>query len=276
MINITSAMVKMLRARTGAGLMFCKKALIEAKGDIEIAIDYMRKIGQIQADQKKGRLALEGIILVKIENNYGVIVELNCETDFVSKNKKFIEFGINIINTAIIERINNIKILNTKFETERISLITKFGENINIRRIAFLEGDSLTCYLHNFRIGVIVLTSINTRKELCKHIAMHIAASNPEYVTPQQIPIEVREREMKIQREIIRKQQPSKLDYFQKIIEGRMNKFIREISLTTQSFIFDPKVTVGELLTINNIEVMNFIRFELGESINFVANIKQI
>ncbi|WWP02741.1 MAG: translation elongation factor Ts [Candidatus Dasytiphilus stammeri] len=276
MINITSAMVKMLRARTGAGLMFCKKALIEAKGDIEIAIDYMRKIGQIQADQKKGRLALEGIILVKIENNYGVIVELNCETDFVSKNKKFIEFGINIINTAIIERINNIKILNTKFETERISLITKFGENINIRRIAFLEGDSLTYYLHNFRIGVIVLTSINTRKELCKHIAMHIAASNPEYVTPQQIPIEVREREMKIQREILRKQQPSKIDYFQKIIEGRMNKFIREISLTTQSFIFDPKITVGELLTINNIQVMKFIRFELGESINFVANIKEI
>ncbi len=267
MAQITAALVKELRERTGAGMMECKKALVEANGDIELAIDNMRKSGQAKAAKKAGRVAAEGIILTKIAANgkFGVVVELNCETDFVAKDAGFIAFGNAVIDTVLAERLTDIDALKAKFEEQRTALVAKIGENINIRRVAALEGDNIGNYQHGARIGVLVAGS-NADDELLKQLAMHIAASKPEYVKPEDVPAEVVEREHKIQIEIAM-QSGKPREIAEKMVEGRMRKFTGEVSLTGQPFVMDPSKTVGTLLKEKNADVNNFIRFEVGEGI---------
>lgn len=263
-------MVKELRERTAAGMMECKKALVEANGDIELAIDNMRKSGQAKAAKKAGRIAAEGIILAKVsaDGKYGVILELNCETDFVAKDAGFKAFGEEVINAALAEKIADIDVLKAKFEEQRANLVAKIGENINIRRVAVLEGDILGTYLHGARIGVMVAAT-GADEELVKHIAMHIAASKPEYVKPDDVPAEVVAREHQIQLDIaIESGKPREIA--EKMVEGRMRKFTGEVSLTGQNFVMDPSKTVGDLLKENNADVVNFIRFEVGEGIEKV------
>lgn len=267
MVAITAALVKELRERTAAGMMECKKALVEANGDIELAIDNMRKSGQAKAAKKAGRIAAEGIILAKVsaDGKYGVILELNCETDFVAKDAGFKAFGEEVINAALAEKIADIDVLKAKFEEQRANLVAKIGENINIRRVAVLEGDILGTYLHGARIGVMVAAT-GADEELVKHIAMHIAASKPEYVKPDDVPAEVVAREHQIQLDIaIESGKPREIA--EKMVEGRMRKFTGEVSLTGQNFVMDPSKTVGDLLKENNADVVNFIRFEVGEAL---------
>ncbi|CFQ61692.1 elongation factor Ts [Yersinia frederiksenii] len=270
MVAITAALVKELRERTAAGMMECKKALVEANGDIELAIDNMRKSGQAKAAKKAGRIAAEGIILAKVsaDGKFGVILELNCETDFVAKDAGFKAFGEEVINAALADKITDIEVLKAKFEEQRANLVAKIGENINIRRIAALEGDILGTYLHGARIGVMVAAT-GADEELVKHIAMHIAASKPEYVKPEDVPAEVVAREHQIQLDIaIESGKPREIA--EKMVEGRMRKFTGEVSLTGQNFVMDPSKTVGDLLKENNADVVNFIRFEVGEGIEKV------
>ncbi|HDL8469938.1 TPA: elongation factor Ts [Yersinia enterocolitica] len=270
MVAITAALVKELRERTAAGMMECKKALVEANGDIELAIDNMRKSGQAKAAKKAGRIAAEGIILAKVsaDGKFGVILELNCETDFVAKDAGFKAFGEEVINAALADKITDIDVLKAKFEEQRANLVAKIGENINIRRVAALEGDVLGTYLHGVRIGVMVAAT-GADEELVKHIAMHIAASKPEYVKPEDVPAEVVAREHQIQLDIaIESGKPREIA--EKMVEGRMRKFTGEVSLTGQNFVMDPSKTVGDLLKENNADVVNFIRFEVGEGIEKV------
>ncbi|AIN18295.1 MULTISPECIES: translation elongation factor Ts [Yersinia] len=270
MVAITAALVKELRERTAAGMMECKKALVEANGDIELAIDNMRKSGQAKAAKKAGRIAAEGIILAKIsaDGKFGVILELNCETDFVAKDAGFKAFGEEVINAALADKIADIDVLKAKYEEQRANLVAKIGENINIRRVAVLEGDVLGTYLHGARIGVLVAAT-GADEELVKHIAMHIAASKPEYVKPEDVPAEVVAREHQIQLDIaIESGKPREIA--EKMVEGRMRKFTGEVSLTGQNFVMDPSKTVGDLLKEHKADVVNFIRFEVGEGIEKV------
>ncbi|MDU6410925.1 MAG: translation elongation factor Ts [Yersiniaceae bacterium] len=270
MADITASLVKELRERTGAGMMECKKALVEANGDIELAIDNMRKSGQAKAAKKAGRVAAEGVILTKVsaDGKYGVIVELNCETDFVAKDAGFKAFGDDVIAAAMDEKISDVEVLKAKFEEQRTALVAKIGENINIRRLAVLEGDVLGTYLHGARIGVMVAAT-GADEELVKHVAMHIAASKPEYVKSEDVPADVVAREHQIQLDIAM-QSGKPREIAEKMVEGRMRKFTGEISLTGQNFVMDPNKTVGQLLKEHNADVINFIRFEVGEGIEKV------
>ncbi|MGL9735136.1 MAG: translation elongation factor Ts [Symbiopectobacterium sp.] len=267
MAEITAALVKELRERTGAGMMECKKALVEANGDIEFAIDIMRKSGQAKAAKKAGRVAAEGVILTKIAANgkYGVIVELNCETDFVAKDAGFKAFGEEVATAALNERITDVHVLKAKFEEQHTTLVAKIGENINIRRIAIQEGDVLSAYLHGARIGVLVAATV-ADEELVKHVAMHVAASKPEYVKAEDVPADVVAREHQIQLDIAM-QSGKPREIAEKMVEGRMRKFTGEISLTGQHFVMDPHKTVGDLLKEHKADVISFIRFEVGEGI---------
>ncbi|MBC8948176.1 MULTISPECIES: translation elongation factor Ts [Xenorhabdus] len=270
MADITAALVKELRERTGAGMMECKKALVEANGDIELAIDNMRKSGQAKAAKKAGRVAAEGVILVEVaaDAKFAAIVELNCETDFVAKDSGFLAFGKDVITSVMADKNADIDALKAKFEEQRTGLVAKIGENINIRRVAILEGEAVGSYLHGSRIGVLVAAE-GANEELIKHIAMHVAASKPEYVNPTDVPADVVEREHQIQLDIAM-QSGKPREIAEKMVSGRMNKFTGEISLTGQNFVMDPSKSVGDLLKENNAKVINFIRFEVGEGIEKV------
>ncbi|WP_193017214.1 translation elongation factor Ts [Proteus sp. FME41] len=270
MSGITAALVKELRERTGAGMMECKKALVEANGDIELAIDNMRKSGQAKAAKKAGRVAAEGIILAEVaaDGKFGALVELNCETDFVAKDAGFIAFGKEVMAAVLADKTDDIEALKVKFEEARTTLVAKIGENINIRRVAVLEAEELGTYLHGARIGVLV-SAKGANEELIKHIAMHVAASKPEYVRPEDVPADVVAHEHQIQMDIAM-QSGKPREIAEKMVIGRMNKFTGEISLTGQHFVMEPSKTVGELLKENNADVINFVRFEVGEGIEKV------
>ncbi|UDG79892.1 translation elongation factor Ts [Candidatus Steffania adelgidicola] len=281
MVDVTATLIKELRERTGSGIMECKMALLEAEGDIKRAIDNMRKSGQAKAAKKARRIAAEGIILIKIaqDSKYGVILELNCETDFVAKDRDFKTFGDAIITSALNERITDIQVLKSKFEDQRIQLVTKIGENINIRHFGVVEGDVLGSYLHGTRIGVIV-SAINADQELLKHIAMHIAASKPEYINTTDVPPDVVSHEYQIQLNIAM-QSGKPRTIAEKIVEGRIRKFINEISLIGQHFVMDPSKTVGQLLSEHDSQVKNFVYFAVGQGIekakvNFVDEVAAI
>lgn len=271
MAEVTASMVKELRERTGAGMMECKKALVEANGDIELAIDNMRKSGQAKAAKKAGRVAAEGVIISKIaaDKKLGVILEVNCETDFVAKDTGFLAFSNKVAETALAERITDIAVLQAKFEDERTALVAKIGENIGIRRVAEIAGDVVGSYQHGARIGVLVSAANNADDELVKHIAMHIAASKPEYVTPEDVPADVVAHERQIQIDIAM-QSGKPREIAEKMVEGRMRKFTGEVSLTGQPFVMDPSKTVGDLLKDKKATVATFVRFEVGEGIEKV------
>ncbi len=270
MSGITAALVKELRERTGAGMMECKKALVEANGDIELAIDNMRKSGQAKAAKKAGRVAAEGVILAEVsaDTKYGVLVELNCETDFVAKDAGFLAFGKEVLASVVANKTTDINELKAKFEEQRANLVAKIGENINIRRVAVLEGEKVGSYLHGARIGVLVAAE-GAQDELLKHVAMHVAASKPEYVTPADVPADVVAHEQQIQLDIAM-QSGKPREIAEKMVTGRMNKFTGEISLTGQPFIMEPSKSVGDLMKENNAKVTSFIRFEVGEGIEKV------
>ena len=256
---ITAAMVKELRDRTAAGMMDCKNALVEAGGDMELAIENMRKNGQAKAAKKAGNIAAEGQIIIKD----GALVEVNCQTDFVAKDNNFLAFANKVADVAAAEKIS-IEDLQAKFEEERIALVTKIGENINVRRVEYVEGAALASYKHGATIGVVVAGEGDA--ESLKHIAMHVAASKPEFLTPDDVPADVVANEKRIQIEMAMNEgKPEEIA--EKMVTGRMRKFTGEVSLTGQAFIMEPKKTVGEVLKEKGVTISSFIRLEVGEGI---------
>ncbi|WP_375055474.1 translation elongation factor Ts [Zobellella sp. DQSA1] len=272
MATITAALVKELRERTGAGMMDCKKALTEANGDIEQAIEDMRKSGQAKAAKKAGRIAAEGIILVRQAGNTAVMIELNSETDFVAKDAGFRAFGDKIADIALANKINDLDALKAaeyengeSVETTLTNLIAKIGENMSLRRVVLVEGDNLTTYLHGTRIGVIVNLK-GGDEEVAKDVAMHVAACSPQFVKPEDVSEDVVAKEREIQVEIaINSGKPKEIA--EKMVEGRMKKFTGEISLTGQPFVKDPSVSVADVLKQKSADALGFVRFEVGEGI---------
>ncbi len=275
-MSITAAMVKELRERTGSGMMECKKALVEAGGDLELAIEQMRKSGLAKADKKSGRTAADGRIGVKVSDDgkSAAMVEVNSETDFVSKGDDFSAFVDEIADIVLQSDVASVEQLmgmtlasgNTVDESRR-GLIAKLGENISVRRFErFSSPDGGTgCYLHGSRIGVIVALS-QRNDELGKDVAMHIAASNPICVSEADVPAELIAKEREIFT-VQAKESGKPEAIIEKMIEGRIKKYLSEVTLLGQPFIKDPDVTVGKLLENDGVSVLKFSRYEVGEGI---------
>ena len=267
MATVTAALVKELRERTAAGMMECKKALVAAEGDIELAIENMRKSGAAKAAKKAGNVAAEGTIIIKEANGAAALLEVNCQTDFVAKDAGFLAFANEVAEAALAERLD-IVALQAKFEDARIALVTKIGENISIRRVELIEGVALASYRHGEKIGVVVAGE--GEAETLKHIAMHVAASKPEYVNPSDVPADVVEKEKAVQVEIAMNEgKPQEIA--EKMVIGRMKKFTGEVSLTGQAFIMEPKKTVADILKEKGASVTTFVRLEVGEGIEKAA-----
>ncbi|MCL1093417.1 MULTISPECIES: translation elongation factor Ts [Shewanella] len=260
---ITAAQVKELRDRTGAGMMDCKKALTETNGDIELAIDNMRKSGAAKAAKKAGNIAAEGAILIKNGEGFAALLEVNCQTDFVAKDANFLAFANSVLDVASASKVS-IEDLKAQFEETRVALVAKIGENINVRRVEYIDGANLAQYRHGERIGVVVAGEAD--EETLKHVAMHVAASKPEFVNPEDVPADLVEKEKALQIEIAMNEgKPAEIA--EKMVIGRMKKFTGEISLTGQAYIMEPKKTVGAVLKEKGASVSNFIRLEVGEGI---------
>ncbi|TVU63786.1 elongation factor Ts [Vibrio atlanticus] len=267
MATVTAALVKELRERTAAGMMECKKALVAAEGDIELAIENMRKSGAAKAAKKAGNVAAEGTIVIKEDAGVAALLEVNCQTDFVAKDAGFLVFANEVAEAALAERLD-IVALQAKFEDARIALVTKIGENISIRRVELIEGVALASYRHGEKIGVVVAGE--GEAETLKHIAMHVAASKPEYVNPSDVPADVVEKEKAVQVEIAMNEgKPQEIA--EKMVIGRMKKFTGEVSLTGQAFIMEPKKTVADILKEKGASVTTFVRLEVGEGIEKAA-----
>ncbi|MCD6667581.1 translation elongation factor Ts [Vibrio cholerae] len=260
---VTAALVKELRERTGAGMMECKKAFVETNGDIELAIENMRKSGAAKAAKKAGNIAAEGTIMIKEGEGIAALVEVNCQTDFVAKDSNFVAFANQVTDAALASKAS-VEELQAQFEEARVALVAKIGENINIRRVQYVEGEALATYRHGDRIGVVVAGSADV--ETLKHVAMHVAASRPEFLTPDDVPAEVVAKEREVQVGIAMNEGKSK-EIAEKMVEGRMKKFTGEVSLTGQPFVMEPKKTVGEILAEKGATVSAFIRLEVGEGI---------
>ncbi|VFP79161.1 translation elongation factor Ts [Buchnera aphidicola] len=269
-MKISIQQIKELRIKTGSGFMECKTALQKSNGDIKRAVDYLRTLGLYIASRKILRKTKFGRIFLYKDKNYGVLLELNSETDFVSNNDEFKNFGQEIVNYAGINKIFSLKSLNDIFNLKKISFISKVRENIVIRRIQYLTGgDYIDSYIHLGKIGVIIsgkvlLESMNRYKEYFKNISMHIAASCPLYLSDQNIPKEILKREKNIQKKIAKKTGKNS-HVLKSIVNGRMNKFKDKITLLRQNFILDPKIKISDFLSKNSIFINSFVRFQVGE-----------
>ncbi len=283
-MEITASLVKELRERTGAGMMECKKALQEASGDIELAIDNMRKSGAVKAAKKAGRIAAEGVVIGRVGAGEAVLLEVNCETDFVAKDVNFLAFANSVADAALAAKVADVAALNEvklpegeSVETTRANLVAKIGENMTVRRVVRLVGDKLATYSHGGRIGVAIALQ-GGDEELAKQIAMHIAAAKPLVVTPEQMPA----ADVAKEREIAAAQAAESgkpANIIEKMVEGRVAKFLSENSLVGQPFVMDPNTTVGNLLKGKGASVTGFFRWEVGEGIekaedNFAAEVE--
>jgi len=275
-MSISAAMVKELRERTGSGMMECKKALVESNGDMELAIENMRKAGLAKADKKSGRIAAEGVIGAKVSADAKtvVLVDVNCETDFVAKGDDFTGFVNDITDALLAADVENDEQLQalvlasgSSVDETRRALIAKLGENITVRRfVRYTTTDGgQASYLHGSKIGVIVELSKND-SALGKDVAMHIAASKPEYVSEDQVSADVIAKEKEIfSAQALESGKPKEI--VEKMIGGRIAKFLAEITLLGQPFIKDDSLTVGKLLASKGTSVVRFTRFEVGEGI---------
>ncbi len=274
-MSITATQVKELRGRTGAGMMECKKALVETGGDIDAAVEAMRKSGLSKADKKASRVAAEGAVIVRqsADNQVAAILEINCETDFVSGGDDFRAFIEAVADAVLAGRPDGMDALKTlsvgsqSIEDARRSLIAKIGENVQVRRFELIESAGiLASYLHGSRIGVVV-SAEGGDVDLARNIAMHVAAMSPQCLSEADVPEETLAKEREILVEQARTEGKPE-DILEKMVDGRMRKFLAEITLTGQAFVKEPDLTVGKLLKQNNAVVDRFVRFEVGEGID--------
>jgi elongation factor Ts len=269
-MEITAKMVAELRERTGSGMMECKKALVAAKGDIELAIEEMRKAGAAKADKKANRVAAEGVIVIKQAGNQAAMVEINSETDFVARQEDFCQFASKVaehIAKQAAQQSAEVDLAQHQnfIDADRKPLIVKIGENINVRRAYVAKAPVIGTYLHGTRIGVLVEMEGGS-VDLAKDLAMHIAASSPIVVSPDQVPADLvtKEKDIFIAQA---KDSGKPMEIIEKMVQGRINKFLDEQSLTGQPFVKDPNQKVGALLKANNAKVLSFKRFMVGEGI---------
>ncbi|HMU67291.1 MAG TPA: translation elongation factor Ts, partial [Cellvibrionaceae bacterium] len=270
-MSISTNVVKELRERTGLGMMECKKALEASGGDIELAIENLRKVSGLKAAKKAGRTAAEGIVAIKVaaDNSSGLVLEVNSETDFVARDENFLNFANSVLTKAFEGKQTDIAaLMDGDLEAARQALVQKVGENISVRRATIVgsAGAVVGAYVHsNNRIAVLVELAGGSA-ELAKDVAMHVAASSPQVVNPDDMAAEIIEKE----KEIIRAQpdmagKPAEI--VEKMMGGRISKFLKEVSLVEQPFVKDPEVTVGNLVKKAGAKVVRFVRFEVGEGI---------
>ena len=267
MAAITAALVKELRERTGEGMMDCKKALEKAGGDIEKAIDDMRASGAIKAAKKAGNVAAEGAIAVKTDGKSAVLLEVNSQTDFLALQDDFKNFVAESIEEAFAQKLTDAAPLIASREAAREALVAKCGENVNIRRLVRVEGDVVGAYLHGNKIGAAVVLK-GGDVELAKNIAMHVAASNPEFLLPSEVSVEAIEREKGVFLQLNADKIAGKPENIvENMIKGRISKFLAEASLVEQAFVMNPEVKVGELAKKAGAEIVSFTYFKVGEGI---------
>ena len=270
---ISATLVKELRERTGSGMMECKRALEATGGDIEAAVEKMRKEGMAKADKKAGRIAAEGAVIIKVDGTSGIILEINCETDFVAKDAGFQQFCQEVAAAALqakpadLDALLSLVLGGETVDERRRALVAKIGENIGVRRFRLMaaDGGALGAYIHAGRIGVLIALK-GGNAELAKDVAMHVAASNPLYVAAAEVPEDVKAKE----REIIAAQSADAkkpADIIAKMVEGRLRKFLAEITLLGQPFVKNPDVTVEKLLKDAGASVTGFTRYAVGEGI---------
>ena len=271
-MSITASMVKELRERTGAGMMECKKALVEVGGDIDAAAEALRMAGAAKADKKAGRVAADGRVVIKANGSKAVIAEINSETDFVAKDENFIGFADAVAAAALESGVTEAAALaevslgDNTVETARTELIQKVGENISVRRADIIENSGpIGAYTHGARIGAIVALE-GGDEDLARDIAMHVAAINPTCIDESGVPAETLETEKRIFTEQAAESgKPPEI--IEKMIGGRIKKFLKEVTLVGQSFVKDDKQTVGQLLKSSGASVVSFTRYEVGEGI---------
>ncbi|KAA1171140.1 elongation factor Ts [Marinobacter salinexigens] len=269
MAAITAAMVKELRERTGLGMMECKKALVEADGSVEAAIEELRKSSGLKAAKKAGRTAAEGVSLIKIsdDNTVAFILEVNSETDFVARDDNFLAFAQDVLDAAFDKGETDVaKLMEGDLESKREALVQKIGENITVRRVVKVEGPVVGGYVHsNAKIAsVVALTAGNA--EVARDVAMHAAAVNPRVGKPEEMP----EEELEKEKDIIKAQpdmEGKPAEIVEKMMGGRIKKFLKENSLVEQPFVKNPDQTVGELIKAAGGELVGFVRLEVGEGI---------
>ncbi len=269
MAAISASMVKELRERTGLGMMECKKALVGAEGDIDKAIEELRKSSGMKAAKKAGRTAADGVVATRVadDGSYGVIVEVNSETDFVARDENFLGFVNTVLDLAFSQKQSDVQaLLGAGLEDTRQALVQKIGENINVRRIALVEAPVVGSYVHsNSRIAVLTALS-GGNADVAKDVAMHVAAVNPQVVKPEDMPEDLVAKEREIYAAQARESgKPEEI--IEKMITGRMKKFLAENSLVEQPFVKDPDTSVGKLVKTAGAEVQSFVRFEVGEGI---------
>ncbi len=277
MAAISASMVKELRERTGLGMMDCKKALVEADGDMDLAIENLRKSSGMKAAKKAGRIAADGLIGSRVEGGKGIMVEVNCETDFAAKDENFVAFLQKVTDSVFDSGDTNVEGL---LESEREALVQKIGENISVRRAEiYADAENVVDYIHtNGKIGVL-LAMQGGSVELGKDVAMHIAAMNPAVVGPDDAPQDMvaKEREIYAAQAAESGKPP---EIVEKMVEGRVKKYLSEISLTEQAFVKDGDVKVGALLKKEGASISGFVRYEVGEGIekeevDFAAEVQQ-
>ena len=283
-MSITASMVKELRERTGAGMMECKKALVETDGDLDAAAEFLRKSGQAKADKKASRVAADGRVVVAQDGSKVVIVEVNSETDFVAKDENFASFTEAVAAAALASGVTDVDALagekladGRSVEEARTELIAKVGEKISVRRFESISsGGVIAAYTHGARIASVVALE-GGDEGLARDIAMHVAAMNPQYVAESDVPAEILEREHRIESE---KAQGSGKppEIIEKMVTGRINKFLKEITLLGQPFVKDDSITVGKLLDGASAKITSCVRMEVGEGIekkvdNFVEEV---
>lgn len=270
MSEISASLVKELRERTGLGMMECKKALVESNGDVELAIENLRKSSGLKAAKKASRTAAEGVVLTKVaaDGKYGVLIEVNSETDFVARDENFLGFARTVLEKAFTSKQTDVAALMAgELEQAREALVQKIGENINVRRVVVAEAAGVVgAYVHsNNKIGVLVALSGGT-DEVAKHVAMHVAAAKPMVVSGDEMPPEVLAKE----REIFTAQAAESgkpANVVEKMVEGRIRKFLEESSLNDQPFVMNPDETVAAMVKKAGGAVVSFVRWEVGEGI---------
>ncbi len=267
MAQVTASLVKELRDRTGLGMMECKRALKESGADIDKAIEELRKSSGMKAAKKAGRTAADGLVAVKTENGYGMVLEVNSETDFAARDEGFKGFVATVLDTAFATKQTDVPaLLEGELGSAREALVQKIGENISPRRAAGIEAAVVGGYVHsNNRIAVVVgLTGGD--EALAKDVAMHVAAVNPAVVSSDQMPAELIQAERDIfTAQAIESGKPPEIAA--KMVEGRVSKFLKESSLVDQPFVKDPDTTVGKLVKAGGAEIVGYVRFEVGEGI---------
>ncbi|WP_010323542.1 translation elongation factor Ts [Marinobacterium stanieri] len=269
MANISAKMVKELRERTGLGMMECKKALVEAEGDIEKAIDDLRKASGMKAAKKAGRTAADGVVAVKVsdDNTYALAVEVNSETDFVARDDNFLNFVNTVLEKAFADKQADVAaLMEGELESAREALVQKIGENISVRRVMLVEGEQVDAYVHSTNRLAAVVALKGGNAEAARDVAMHVTAVNPRVARPEDMP----EEELAREKDIIMAQpdmegKPQEIK--EKMAGGRIKKFLAENSLVEQPFVKNPDQTVGQMVKEAGAEVVSFVRVEVGEGI---------